>query len=89
MADQQFDSRGHFFAAASEAMRRVLVDHARNRKRLRRGGPSRRREELELDAVARLDASPDDCSTSTPPFPGLSEKTPAPPPWSSSEFSPD
>ena len=60
MADQQFDNRGHFFAAASEAMRRVLVDHARNRKRLRRGGPSRRREELELDAVARLDASPDD-----------------------------
>jgi RNA polymerase sigma factor (TIGR02999 family) len=60
VGDQQFDNRGHFFAAASEAMRRVLVDHARNRKRLRRGGRSRRREELELDAVARLDASPDD-----------------------------
>ena len=60
VGDQQFNSRGHFFAAASEAMRRVLVDHARNRKRLRRGGPSRRREELELDAVARLDASPED-----------------------------
>ena len=60
VGDQQFNNRGHFFAAASEAMRRVLVDHARNRKRFRRGGPSRRREELELDAVARLDVSPDD-----------------------------
>jgi RNA polymerase sigma factor (TIGR02999 family) len=59
VGDQQFDNRGHFFAAASEAMRRVLIDHARNRKRLHRGGPSRRREALELDAVARLDASPD------------------------------
>jgi RNA polymerase sigma factor (TIGR02999 family) len=48
VGDQQFDNRGHFFAAASEAMRRVLVDHARNGKRLRRGGPSRRREELDL-----------------------------------------
>jgi RNA polymerase sigma factor (TIGR02999 family) len=60
VGDQQFNNRGHFFAAASEAMRRVLVDHARNRKRLRRGGPSRRREELDLEGVARLDASPDD-----------------------------
>jgi RNA polymerase sigma factor (TIGR02999 family) len=33
-----FDSRGHFFAAAAEAMRRILVNHARDRKRLKRGG---------------------------------------------------
>ena len=30
VGDQQFDGRGHFFAAAAEAMRRILVDHARD-----------------------------------------------------------
>jgi RNA polymerase sigma factor (TIGR02999 family) len=35
---QQFDGRAHFFAAAAEAMRRVLVNHARDRGRLKRGG---------------------------------------------------
>src|SRR5712692_8832490 len=38
VGDQQFDGRGHFFAAAAEAMRRILVNHARARKRLKRGG---------------------------------------------------
>lgn len=33
-----WDGRGHFFAAAAEAMRRILVDHARNQRRLKRGG---------------------------------------------------
>jgi RNA polymerase sigma factor (sigma-70 family) len=33
-----FDSRGHFFAAAAEAMRRILVDAARRKHRLKRGG---------------------------------------------------
>ncbi len=37
VGDQQFEGRGHFFAAA-EAMRRILVNHARDRKRLKRGG---------------------------------------------------
>src|SRR5213076_2127028 len=31
IGDQHFDGRGHFFAAAAEAMRRILVDHARRR----------------------------------------------------------
>ncbi|MCE9528744.1 MAG: sigma-70 family RNA polymerase sigma factor [Planctomycetales bacterium] len=35
---QRWDSRGHFFAAAAEAMRRILVDNARRRKRLKHGG---------------------------------------------------
>jgi RNA polymerase sigma factor (TIGR02999 family) len=34
---QRWDSRGHFFAAAAEAMRRILVDHARRRRSQRRG----------------------------------------------------
>src|SRR5580698_4827880 len=38
VGDQQFDGRGHFFAAAAEAMRRILVNHARDHKRLKRGG---------------------------------------------------
>src|SRR3954452_1844387 len=35
---QQFNSRGHFFAAAAEAMRRILIDNARRKKRRKRGG---------------------------------------------------
>src|SRR5206468_7415320 len=34
---QQWDSRGHFFAAAAEAMRRILVENARRKSRLKPG----------------------------------------------------
>ncbi len=40
VGDQQFDGRGHFFAAAAEAMRRILVDSARRRAAAKRGGES-------------------------------------------------
>jgi RNA polymerase sigma factor (TIGR02999 family) len=43
---RHWNSRGHFFAAAAEAMRRILVENARNKKRLKRGGDQRR---IELD----------------------------------------
>ena len=43
---QQWDSRGHFFAAAAEAMRRILVENARRKGRLKHGG-ARRFVELE------------------------------------------
>jgi RNA polymerase sigma factor (TIGR02999 family) len=39
---QQWNSRGHFFAAAAEAMRRILVNRARDKGRLKRGGGRRR-----------------------------------------------
>ena len=39
---QHWNSRGHFFAAAAEAMRRILVDQARRKMAERRGGQSRR-----------------------------------------------
>ena len=39
---QQWDSRGHFFAAAAEAMRRILVDRARRQQRPKHGGDRRR-----------------------------------------------
>ena len=57
VGDQHFDDRGHFFAAAAEAMRRILVNHARDRKRLKRSG-GRRRLEL-LDQVGSLAEDPD------------------------------
>ncbi len=41
---RQWDSRGHFFAAAAEAMRRILIDQARRRKSLRHGGGFDRKE---------------------------------------------
>lgn len=46
---QQWNSRGHFFAAAAEAMRRILVDRAREKGRAKRGGKLQR---LDIDAVA-------------------------------------
>jgi RNA polymerase sigma factor (TIGR02999 family) len=57
VGDQRFDGRGHFFAAAAEAMRRILVNHARDRKRLKRGG-GRVRLEL-LDQADSLAENPD------------------------------
>ncbi len=41
-----WDSRGHFFAAAAEAMRRILIENARRKRRQKRGGALRR---VELD----------------------------------------
>ena len=49
---QHWDSRGHFFAAAAEAMRRVLIDTARRRKSQRRGGTAERRTLEGLEAAA-------------------------------------
>jgi RNA polymerase sigma factor (TIGR02999 family) len=45
---QHWDSRGHFFAAAAEAMRRILVDNAYRKKSLKRGG---NRQRLDLDDI--------------------------------------
>src|SRR5437870_6686200 len=43
--DQPWNSRGHFFAAAAEAMRRILVENARRKRRPKHGG-GRQRVEL-------------------------------------------
>ena len=45
----RWDSRGHFFAAAAEAMRRILVDRARRKRSQRRGGRRQRCELLDCD----------------------------------------
>jgi RNA polymerase sigma factor (TIGR02999 family) len=55
-----WDSRGHFFAAAAEAMRRILIDRARRKRSGKRGG-DRRRVDLDGNAVvAAGDATADD-----------------------------
>jgi RNA polymerase sigma factor (TIGR02999 family) len=45
---QQWNSRGHFFAAAAEAMRRILIDNARRKRRPKHGGD---RQRVDLDEV--------------------------------------
>src|SRR5437773_11508429 len=49
---QQWSGRGHFFAAAAEAMRRILVENARRKGRVRHGGGLRRVALLHADAAA-------------------------------------
>jgi RNA polymerase sigma factor (TIGR02999 family) len=46
--EQHWDSRGHFFAAAAEAMRRILIDRARAKHADKRGGNRKR---LDIDAI--------------------------------------
>jgi RNA polymerase sigma factor (TIGR02999 family) len=48
---QYWDSRGHFFAAAAEAMRRILIDAVRRKKTLRRGGARGRCDLLDRDLL--------------------------------------
>jgi RNA polymerase sigma factor (TIGR02999 family) len=49
---QHWDSRGHFFAAAAEAMRRILIEEARRKQRVRHGGGRKR---LDLDRLDPAD----------------------------------
>jgi RNA polymerase sigma factor (TIGR02999 family) len=52
---QHWNSRGHFFAAAAEAMRRILVDSARRKRSLKRGG---RRQRVRLEEAISLSGQP-------------------------------
>jgi RNA polymerase sigma factor (TIGR02999 family) len=57
-ASPSWENRGHFFAAAAEAMRRILVEHARRKQRLRHGGQRLR---VDLDeAEVSVELPPDD-----------------------------
>jgi RNA polymerase sigma factor (TIGR02999 family) len=60
VGNQQFDGRGHFFAAAAEAMRRILVDNARRRGRLKRGGLKGAGRRLRLELLDRAVSLPED-----------------------------
>ncbi len=52
-----WDGRGHFFAAAAEAMRRILVENARRKQRVKHGGGKNR---IDLDAACSLVEPPSD-----------------------------
>jgi RNA polymerase sigma factor (TIGR02999 family) len=54
---QRWDSRGHFFAAAAEVMRRILVENARRKKRAKHGGD---RQRVDLDSRISFDPEPND-----------------------------
>ena len=54
---QDWNGRGHFFAAAAEAMRRILVNRARDKGRLKRGGERRR---VDLEGLSDPAAAPAD-----------------------------
>jgi RNA polymerase sigma factor (TIGR02999 family) len=55
--DTSWDSRGHFFAAAAEAMRRILVENARRKYAVKRGGGATR---VPLEEFHRVTESPED-----------------------------
>ena len=52
---KQWENRAHFFGAAAEAMRRILVEHARRKRSLKRGGGA---EHIEFDESALVLAAP-------------------------------
>jgi RNA polymerase sigma factor (TIGR02999 family) len=55
--EPRWDSRGHFFSAAAEAMRRILVDSARRKLRLKRGGD---RQQAKIDVAELAVSAPPD-----------------------------
>jgi len=57
---QNWNSRGHFFKAAAEAMRRILVENARRKKTLKRGGHRQRVELDESLIIAAQGVPPED-----------------------------
>jgi RNA polymerase sigma factor (TIGR02999 family) len=54
---QNWNGRGHFFAAAAEAMRRILIEKARSKRRLKHGGDRRR---VDLEDALRVTQGPSD-----------------------------
>jgi len=55
--DRNWENRAHFFGAAAEAMRRILIENARRKSRLKRGGNQVR---LDIDELELADTTPDD-----------------------------
>jgi RNA polymerase sigma factor (TIGR02999 family) len=53
--NQKWDGRGHFFAAAAEAMRRILIDRARRKRAIRHGGDQQRVDIQEIDLASATD----------------------------------
>jgi len=58
--DRNWDSRGHFFAAAAEAMRRILIENARRKKTNKRGGGQKRLDLSESILIGKDNAALDE-----------------------------
>jgi RNA polymerase sigma factor (TIGR02999 family) len=72
---QGWDSRGHFFAAAAEAMRRILIDRAREKRSKKRGGSRKR---FDIDAIdVAVQATPDQLLAIDDALAKLTRKDPA------------
>jgi len=56
-ADRTWKNRAYFFGAAAEAMRRILIDHARHKSSLKRGGGQQR---LDIDDLDLAEIAPDE-----------------------------
>lgn len=72
---QHWDSRGHFFSAAAEAMRRILVENARRKKSIKGGGRFTRVDLFRADVA--LDPDPDDLLALDEALAKLGEEDPA------------
>jgi len=72
--NQRFENRAHFFAAAAEAMRRILIDHARQRLADKRGGASIR---LSLIDAHRVTDSPEGLIALNDALENLARRSPA------------
>jgi RNA polymerase sigma factor (TIGR02999 family) len=72
---QHWDSRGHFFAVAAEAMRRILIDNARRKQADKHGGGWQRHELLEAELA--IDSTGDDLVAVTEALARLAAQEPA------------
>ena len=82
--EQHWDNRRHFFAAAAEAMRRILLDRARNKQRLKRGGGWRRLQLNQIDLS--IDEPPEDLLALDEALEKLAREDPLCATWSNSVF---
>jgi len=74
---EDWNSRGHFFRAAAEAMRRILVESARKKKSLKHGGDRQRIELGDYILLATQEIYPDDLLTLNDALEKLSKEDPA------------
>ncbi|MHC4132961.1 MAG: sigma-70 family RNA polymerase sigma factor [Planctomycetota bacterium] len=72
--EQHWSGRGHFFSAAAEAMRRILIENARRKKSLKYGGDRQRVELNESILIATQEICPDDLLALNDALDKLSEK---------------
>lgn len=72
--NKRWDSRGHFFKAAAEAMRRILIENARRKNSLKQGGGKKRVELDDSILITPQDIPPEDLLTFNEALEKLAEK---------------